>query len=53
MKSIINYIKKKYPERPAIGVVLGSGLDAFCQKLDSQVYISYNDIPNFRKASVK
>ena len=24
MKSIINYIKKKYPERPAIGVVLGS-----------------------------
>ena len=53
MKSIINYIKKKYPERPAIGVVLGSGLDAFCQKLDSQVNISYNDIPNFRKASVK
>ena len=53
MKSIINYIKMKYPEKTNIGIVLGSGLDAFCQKLDSPVNIPSHDIPNFREASVK
>tara|TARA_Y100001970_G_C14042802_1_gene754717 strand:+ start:10 stop:795 length:786 start_codon:yes stop_codon:yes gene_type:complete len=53
MDTIIQYIKKQYIESPRIGVVLGSGLDQFCNRLESRVNIAYNDIPDFRKTSVK
>ena len=47
MNTAIQYIKQKCPNNIKIGVVLGSGLDAFCKRLESKVHISYNDIPDF------
>jgi purine-nucleoside phosphorylase len=53
MENAVTYIKQKSNIKPKIGIVLGSGLDMFCEKLDSKINISYNDIPNFRKTSIK
>ena len=52
MENAVTYIKQKSNIKPKIGIVLGSGLDMFCEKLDSKINISYNDIPNFRKTSI-
>jgi len=53
IKEAEQYIKKYCSDNIKIGVVLGSGLDAFCQSLESPIRIPYNKIPNFRKVSVK
>ena len=53
MQKIANYIKDRFLYSPRIGVVLGSGLDAFSNELKSRVHIKYNDIPDFRKTSIK
>jgi len=53
MKQAIQYIKQQSDINPKIGIVLGSGLDMFCNRLESKTTISYNDIPNFRKTSIK
>ena len=53
MENAVTYIKQKSNIKPKIGIVLGSGLDMFCNKLDSKINISYNDIPNFRKTSIR
>ena len=53
MNTAIEYIKQKCPDNIKIGIVLGSGLDAFCNSLESKINIAYNDIPEFRQVSVK
>ena len=53
IKEAEKYIKKYCGDNIKIGVVLGSGLDAFCQNLESPVRIPYYKIPNFRKAAVQ
>ena len=53
MNIAIEYIKQKCPDNIKIGIVLGSGLDAFCNSLESKINIAYNDIPEFRQVSVK
>ena len=53
MKKIAQYIKKQSLHSPKIGIVLGSGLNRFCQKLDSSINISYSQIPHFRTTSIK
>ena len=53
MNQIAQYLIKQSKITPSIGIVLGSGLDRFCDKLDSSATIQYNQIPNFRKTSVK
>lgn len=41
------YIQSRIPTRPAIAVVLGSGLGAFAQELAGRVEIPYADIPGW------
>jgi len=53
MKKVIQYIESKCYIKPNIGIVLGSGLNQFCNTLKSTVKIPYYKIPNFRKTSVK
>lgn len=45
----INSVKKTSPK---IGVVLGSGLGAFVDKMENKTEMSYNDIPYFKKVTV-
>jgi purine-nucleoside phosphorylase len=41
------YIEGRTPLRPAIGVVLGSGLGAFAEELADRVEIPYSEIPGW------
>ncbi|MBC7713577.1 MAG: purine-nucleoside phosphorylase [Rhizobacter sp.] len=45
----IHTVKKTAPK---IGVVLGSGLGAFVDKMENKTLIPYNDIPHFKKVTV-
>jgi purine-nucleoside phosphorylase len=45
----IHSVKKT---NPRIGVVLGSGLGAFVDKMENKTSVSYNDIPYFKKVTV-
>jgi len=38
--------------KPAIGVVLGSGMGAFADRLDGQLRMPYGSVPGFRPSSV-
>ncbi|MFI5183916.1 MAG: purine-nucleoside phosphorylase [Vicinamibacteria bacterium] len=43
----IRLVQSRSPLRPAIGVVLGSGLGAFARSLEKAVTIPYGEIPHF------
>lgn len=43
----VKYIKDMTSLRPKIGIILGSGLGEFAQKIENQTIIPYEDIPNF------
>ena len=45
-------LKRLEPEKPRIGVVLGSGLGAFAEKLTQAQAIPYHRIPHFPTSSV-
>jgi purine-nucleoside phosphorylase len=41
------FIRGKRDETPAVGLVLGSGLGGFAQRLKNRVAIPYEDVPHF------
>ena len=45
------FILSRSPLRPAIAVVLGSGLGAFADEMTEAVKISYGDIPHFSRST--
>ena len=50
---MIEYIKNIINEKPAIGVVLGSGLNRLIDSLENIKRIPYNEIPSFIQTTVK
>jgi len=47
------YIEKKTEGfKPEVGVVLGSGLGEFAERVENKIEIPYEDIPHFHKTSV-
>lgn len=48
--SFIHSVKKTSPK---VGVILGSGLGDFIEKMENKTVISYNDIPHFKKVTVQ
>jgi len=52
MKEAKDYISSKHSKKPAIGVVLGSGLGDFVNQLTDTTIIDYQDIPHFPKTTV-
>ena len=46
------HIQSVKKTKPIIGVVLGSGLGAFVDKMENKVMIPYNEIPYFNKVTV-
>lgn len=53
IKDAAQFVKNKYPERPIIGLVLGSGLGQFVNELKNSTIIPYLDIPHFKNTSVE
>lgn len=43
----VEYIKKSIDSEPKIGIILGTGLGEFVDKIEEQTIIPYEDIPNF------
>jgi purine-nucleoside phosphorylase len=48
----VDFIKKCSPVAPQVGVVLGSGLGEFADRVAQKTVIEYADIPHFKKVSV-
>lgn len=46
------YIKSKTTKTPKIGLILGSGLGDYVEKIKNPVVIDYEDIPHYQKTSV-
>lgn len=47
------FIRSKYDKDIQTAVVLGSGLGAFADEVESKVTIPYGEIPNFQKSTVE
>lgn len=47
------FIKSRYSKNPQVGLVLGSGLGAFVEKLENPTIIAYDEIPHFHKTTVE
>lgn len=43
----VSAIQSRYAARPSVGIVLGSGLGAFAETLESRVEIPYGEIPGW------
>src|SRR4051794_21565314 len=41
------FLLERLPERPDVGVVLGSGLGAFADELEDAIAIPYSDVPGW------
>ena len=48
----VSAIRRKTEKKPAIGLVLGSGLGALAEVLDERVVIAYEDIPGWPRSTV-
>jgi len=53
LKQAAKYIQSKYNISPRVGLVLGSGLGAFVEKVENKVIIPYEEIPHFKTTSVE
>lgn len=49
----VDFIKKIYNEKPALGIVLGSGLGSFVNEINIEKEIPYKDIPHFPVSTVE
>ena len=53
LKEAVKFLKKKYSQKPEIGVVLGTGLGKFADEIEMEKEIDYKDIPNFPVSTVE
>ena len=53
LQKAAEFIRSKKSSKPAIGIVLGSGLGVFVEKIENKVIIPYADIPYFKKTTVE
>jgi len=52
IQSSINYLRDKMFSKPKIGIILGTGLGGLVEKLQVELEIPYQDIPNFPVSTV-
>jgi len=53
IEETLQYIRNLYPEKPEVGVILGSGLGNFSNEIIVDIEIPYQDIPHFPVSTVK
>jgi purine-nucleoside phosphorylase len=49
----VDFVRSVWPDKPMIGVILGSGLGGFAKGVDIEAEIPYCDIPHFPVSTVK
>ena len=53
LKESLEYIRSKTDSKPNLGIILGSGLGIFADKLDAPQKISSSEIPHYPKSTVE
>lgn len=53
LQEAIDFIRSKSKSKPALGIVLGSGLGSFVDQLEVECSIPYEEIPNFAPPTVE
>lgn len=53
IETAVTSINSKCTLSPSVGVILGSGLGDFVNKIKNPIVIPFGDIPNFKKVTVK
>ena len=53
IKEAVDFINSKVDFKPAIGVVLGTGLGALAKEIEVEFSLDYEDIPNFPVSTVE
>lgn len=53
LEKAVAFIHTKKKVTPKVGVILGSGLGDFIEKMENKTVVSYNDIPHFKKVTVQ
>jgi purine-nucleoside phosphorylase len=53
IREAVQYIQSVYPDKPLVGIVLGSGLGSFTNEIQIEKEIAYTDIPHFPVSTVK
>jgi purine-nucleoside phosphorylase len=51
-KNAADFIRSRFPVRPKLALVLGSGLGDFASQVQDSVVIPYSEIPNFPQSTV-
>ncbi len=51
MLTAIDYLQSRTTRRPALAIVLGSGLGGFGEELDDRIEIAYQDIPGWPRST--
>ncbi|MCM8771732.1 MAG: purine-nucleoside phosphorylase [Candidatus Omnitrophica bacterium] len=49
----VDFIKSKIQVTPEIGIILGTGLGAFAEKIEEKIIIPYKEIPHFPISTVQ
>jgi len=49
----VHFIQDQYSQKPAVGIVLGSGLGSFTNEIKIEKEIPYSDIPHFPVSTVE
>ncbi len=52
-KEAAEYIRSKFDKKLEIGLILGSGLGEYCERIEEPVKIKYEEIPHFSVSTVK
>ena len=52
IKETVSFLNEKGVKDPEIGIILGSGLNDFADRISDPVVLSYNDIPNMEAGKV-
>lgn len=53
IQEVVEYLEPRFPKKPEIALILGSGLGAFVDMLSNPTVIPYSEIPHFHKPSVE
>ena len=48
----VDFVRRVRPEPPRVGVVLGSGLGEFAERVDDRTALPFSDIPHFKGGTV-
>ena len=53
LKETAKFLQGQYPDKPSVGIVLGSGLGNFIDEIEVEKEVAYADIPHFPVSTVE